>query len=1037
VGPVTAVKIVLALVLLAAQHAYALDPHKLPTQYALRTWQAKDGLPQNSVQAVVQTRDGYIWLGTQEGLVRFDGVRFTVFDRSNTPALRSNYVFALHEDADGALWVGTNGGGLTRLRGGQFATFTTKHGLTSDIVLAIKQDAAGRLWLGTGRGVTLVSDGVFKPFEGDSALQSERVMAILHARDGSVWFASYSGGVGRWAQGVFSRITTQQGLSYNAVWSLYQDREGAMWAGTVGGGVNRLHGGRIEKYGARDGLGSDKVMGMLEDRHGNMWFATDGGGLVRRSGGRFMALTQAQGLANDTTWPLLEDREGLLWVGTLGGLSQLRDTPFIAVGPPEGAREDIVRAVIQDKSGALWIASQSRGVSRYQNGTFTHYTKAEGLANDAVRTVFADRAGNVWIGAAVGLSRLSQGRLRHYGRSEGLAGERVSAIHEDAQGTLWVGTFGGLNRLQGDRFIGYTTRDGLAHDRVMAIADRRAGGLWVGTEGGGLSIFENGRFTTYDEHHGLAHAIVQSLHEDADGKLWIGTGGGGLSRLHDGHFTTITTRQGLFDDVVHAIVDDGGGFLWISSNRGLQRVSKAELDEVAAGRRPALQGVVFGELDGLRSSEFNGATQPAAWRATDGRLWFPTMNGAVGVLPSLVAQAPAPRSVYLERAESGGLALGPDALVSPGAGALEFHYTALHFANPQRLHFRYRLQGFDTEWMDAGMRRSAYYTNIPPGKYVFQVSAALPGGEWSTQPAAMAFELLPRIDQTLWFRVLAVLLLASLLFAVHHQVMNRLRRRAAMLSALVAQREKAEAEARQLNAELESRVAARTADLQAANRALESFSYSVSHDLRAPLVTIDGFASALLSQEGQLDEQSRQTLKRIRAAGVRMSELINDLLRLAGVTRAELVREEVDLSAMARRIALGLHARDPRRPMRWEIQDGMKVSADAALLEIAMVNLLENAWKYTGRTEQPLVRVGMQGEGASAACFVADNGTGFDMAHAGELFKEFQRLHDSKDFPGTGIGLAIVRRIVERHGGTVRAEAAPGEGAAFLFTLGP
>ncbi len=1031
--------LIAALLMCFADISWSLDPGKALTQYAHRVWRDKEGLPQNSVQAIAQTRDGYIWVGTQEGLARFDGISFTIFDRSNTPALRNNYIYALREDRDGTLWIGTNGGGLTRLKHGKFTTYTTANGLADDVVLSIAQDAGGDIWLGTGKGVTILRGETLLAFKGHPSLADERVMAVLPDRDGGVWFGTSENGLGRWHQGSFSRMTTAQGLSHNSIWSLFQDRAGALWVGTVGGGLNRLQAGQVTKFTAKDGLNSDNVFGTLEDRAGNLWIATDGGGLVRYQGGKFTSLTNAQGLSNDTTWPLLEDRQGILWVGTLGGLNQLRDTLFTPFGVTEGLPEEVILTVSEDRSGALWMGGNGKGLSRLKDGKLTVFTRADGLPHDSVRSVYPDRAGNVWVGTIAGLGRLSNGRFRNYSEVDGLSNLKIAAIHEDPDGVIWVGTFGGgLNRMEGGRFTSFKRGDGLAGDRVLVITDRRAGGLWIGTDGDGLSLYHNGKFTNYTTRDGLVDDHIEALYEDAEGTLWIGTGGGGLGRFRDGRFTTFTTRHGLFDNLGHQILEDGMGYLWISTNRGIQRVSKRTLDNVAAGRAASVQATLFGVGEGLRSREANGASQPAGWRGADGRLWFPTMNGVVAVAPERAGGKLSEPQALIESATTNGVgiaAIAPNQ--GPGRGSLVFRYTALEFNNPEGLRFRYQLESFDEDWINAGERRSAYYTNIPPGKYRFRVSAASGGGPWGPPVATMAFDLLPRWYQTVWFKGLAAVATLALLAAAHLLRSRQLRRRTHELTALVRERERAEDEVRRLNADLENRVAERTAELEAANREMESFSYSVSHDLRAPLLAIDGFSSMLLQTHGEkLDERGRTMMGRIRAASQRMSNLIDDQLRLSGVSRRPISRTQFDFTGLSRKIATTTGQSLGHEKVSLEIQEQMTCYADLTLMEIAMGNLIENAWKYTSKTESPLIRIGAQRRGRTIEYFVADNGAGFDMAHADKLFSPFHRLHSATDFPGTGIGLTIVQRIIHRHGGDIRAESKPGEGASFIFTVG-
>jgi ligand-binding sensor domain-containing protein/signal transduction histidine kinase len=1023
---------------LAMGSAQALDPSLAVTQYALRTWTAAEGLPQNSVQAVAQTPDGYVWVGTQEGLARFDGVAFTVFNRANTPALRHNYVYALLVDRAGALWIGTNGGGVTRLHDGTFTTFTTAEGLPDDTVIAMAEGPHGELWLGTNHGVAVRDGAGFRRFEGASAFARDRIMAVLPDRDGGIWFGSYTQGAGRWHEGRFTHLTTREGLSGDAVWSLYQDRSGAIWIGTMGGGLDRLAGGRLQAFAPKD-LGSESVLGVREDRDGNFWFATDGGGLVRWAHGRFTALRQQHGFSHDTVWPLLEDRDGILWAGTLSGLNQLRDAPVVPYGRPEGVTDDVVLTVAEDAAGAAWFGTNAHGVVRFADGRATAYRKADGLVHDSVRSVYPDSRGNLWIGTVGGLSRLGNGRFTSFRRRDGLSNEKISTIHEDRDGVIWVGTFGGgLNRYADGRFAPFPGQDVLANDRVLAIETRAAGGLWVATDGGGLALLENGRVTRYRARDGVPDDHLSALHEDADGTLWIGTGGAGLGRLRDGRFATFTTEHGLFDNLAHQVLEDARGTLWISGNRGIYGVARHELEEVAAGLRKTVRPIVLGVADGMRSSECNGASQPAGWRGAGGRLWYATMAGAVLVEPARLRDAGATPPAFVTRAVADGrMVPAAGGTLPPGRGALEFAYTALDYRRPEQLRFRYQLEGFDEGWVEAGSRRAAHYTNIPPGRYRFLVAAAGANGSWGEVAAAGPFVLRAVFWQTGLFQALAALALLAVLAAAHHRRSSVLSRRAREMTALARARELAEAEVRKLNVELEARVALRTAQLEAANKDLESFSYSISHDLKAPLRGINGFCEALLEEDAhKLDERGRSRLERVAAAARRLTQLVDDLLKLSGVSRAPVKLEHVDLSALARSIVADLREHEPQRPVECRIEDGIVARADARLLGTALTNLIGNAWKYTGATAAPRIEIGTapQPDG-SVACFVRDNGAGFDMTYVNRLFTPFQRLHGASEFPGSGIGLAIVKRVLDKHEGRVWAEGRPGAGATFYFAL--
>lgn len=1046
--------------LLVSEVALALPPDRAVTQYGLRSWQAVDGLPQNSVQAIAQTPDGYVWIGTQDGLARFDGVAFTSFNRTNTPALKENYVYSLHVDRTGALWIGTSGGGVARMKDGAFTSFTTADGLTDDTVLAIREDDAGNLWLGTGRGVTVLRDGRFQAFAADAALARQRVMAVLPTRAGGIWFGTHSHGLGRWHDGRFTRLTTREGLSHDVVWSLYEDRAGVIWIGTMGGGLNRLERGRLSVLAQADGLPGDSVLGTLEDRDGNLWIATDGHGLVRHAGGRLTALTRAHGLSNDTVWPLLEGDDGILWVGTFNGLSQLRETPFVPVGRAEGLPDEIVLTVAEDRGGDVWMGTNTRGLVRLRDGRVRSYSKADGLLHDSVRSVYPDRRGNLWIGTMAGLNRFTAGRFRSFTARDGLSSEKIMALYEDGDGVLWIGTAGGgLNRLADGRLTALTTNDGLADNRVLAITDRRAGGLWLATDGSGLSLYHEGRFTNYTTRDGLGHDHLEALHEDADGTLWIGTSGGGLSRFRDGRFTTVTTRHGLPDDVAHQILEDGEGRLWVSSNRGVYRVDKRELAEVAEGRRAAVHPLVFGVDDGMRSSECNGASQPAGWRGADGRLWFPTLDGAVSVDPArLPGPMPAPRVLIEAVTVDGRAVTEADAVLPPGSGALEFAYTALDYHRPAQLRFRYRLEGFDRDWVEAGARRTAYFTNIPPGRYRFRVSAARAGGPWSESGAEAAFRLQPRLYQTPWFRASALLGLAGLIAVIVSGRWRRLAERARQLAALVQQRERAEAEVRHLNAALEDRVRERTRELESANRGLGAaveateaakraervFLATMSHEIRTPLIGVLGMVEVLGRSE--LSSEQRRQLYIVHQSGRSLLRIIGDVLDFSKIEagKMEVAAATVSLSERVSRIIgnFSAAAESKRLLLASDIDAAVAPAhvVDGSLLGQILANWVGNAVKFTEKGSVTVrVRVAEPTTpGAQTLVIsVSDTGIGIAPDQLARLFEPFTQadIGTTRRYGGTGLGLAITLRLAKLIGGTVHADSTPGRGTTMSLRI--
>jgi diguanylate cyclase (GGDEF)-like protein len=770
--------------------AFALDTRKAITQYVHDVWQVNDGLPQNSVLAITQTRDGYLWLGTFEGLARFDGAQFTVFDKGNTENIKNNNIMALIEDQQGTLWIGTYGGGLARLKDGTFTTYTTKDGLSNDLVLSVYADSKGRLWIGTTSGLNQFTDGKFTTYTKREGLSDDHIMSICEDREGALWIGTRGGGLNRFRDGRFTAYTTKEGLPSNYVRYVYEDRKGNLWIGTWGGGLSRMKNGQFTTHTTKEGLSNDLVRCIYQDREGNLWIGTSSGGLNRLMNGQFTSFTTSDGLSDDFVVSIHEDREGSLWVGTNTGLNRFRDGKFTTYTTKEGLPDDDAWCVYEDREGSLWIGTDGGGLIRMKEGRFTNYTTKDGLSNNFVYSVFRDRAGSLWVGTnGGGLNRLREGRFAVYTTKEGLSGNIVLAISEDREGSLWVGTNGGLSRFKDETFTTYTTKEGFGHS-VISIQEDRDGSLWFGTEGSGLVRMKDGRITIYTTKEGLSNDIVLSIYQDREGTLWVGTDSG-LNRFKDGRFTTYTTKEGLFNDVVFQILEDASGNFWMSCNKGIFRVSRRELEDFAHGRISFIRSVSYGQGDGLRSSECNGSNQPAAWKSRDGRLWFPTIKGVAAVDPEHLKVNPLLPPVIIEQVvvDNKPVAeLTKRIKLAPGKERFAFHYTGLSLLAPDKVRFKYKLEGFDKDWLDAGGQRTVYYTHLPPGAYRFRVIACNNDGLWNETGAAAEFYLQPYFYQTGWFYALAALAVILMGFGLYQLRVRQLKARERELVRLVGER---------------------------------------------------------------------------------------------------------------------------------------------------------------------------------------------------------------------------------------------------------
>ncbi len=959
---------IMALCFACIPAALALDPDKSVRQYVHNAWQTDDGLPQNYVQAIIQTRDGYIWLATQEGLVRFDGISFTVFDKRNTPELRENNIQALYEDRTGAVWIGTEGGGLVRMRDRMFTAFTTEQGLADNIVDAIFEDRAGALWIGTLRGLNRFKDESFTLYTTADGLASNIVLAVYEDRAGALWVGT-EGGLNKFEDGRFTTYKTKDGLANDLVRSIFEDRTGALWIATRSG-LTRFKDGRFSSLTSRDKLASDSVRAAFEDSDGNIWIGTNGG-LNRLTEGRITTYTTADGLTNENIAAIFEDREGSLWVGTYGGgLNRLKDGKFTVFTKESGLSSDFAQPVCQDRAGALWIGTAG-GLNRLKDGKITSYTEKNGLVSDTVLSLCEDRTGALWIGTAGGLNRLQGGRLAAFTKRDGLSDDEVLSICEGRDGALWVGTASGLNRFDGKRFTAYSTEDGLTNNSIWAMSEDRAGALWIGTDGGGLNRFKDGKFISYTTKDGLASDIVLSIYQDRTDALWIGTGGG-LSRLKEGHINSYTTADGLFDDVVFQILEDEKQNLWMSCNKGVFRVSRAELEEFADGKTNKITSLSYGTADGMKSRECNGGFQPAGWKTADGKLWFPTIKGVVMIDPADIRFNDQPPPVVVERViiDSESISARDNLEIGPGKRRFEFHYTGLSFLAPEKVRFKYKLEGFDRDWIDAGARREATYNSLSPGYYKFRVIASNNDGVWSETGAAFDFYLKPYFYQTYWFYMICAALLGLACWGLYRL---RVRQMQARFSAVLAERNRI---AREIHDTLAQGFAGISVQLESVNETM-----------------IDSPGVA----KNHLDKA--RTLVRTSLAEARRS--VWDL-------RSTLLEED-DLAEALARIAQQLSAAGAAEVEVTGDRRRLSAAIENNLLHIgreALTNAVKHA--YASR-----IRVEINFEKELVRVRVRDDGRGFDTL--------------SSNGAG-GFGLISMRERAEQIGANLSIESAPGEG---------
>jgi signal transduction histidine kinase/ligand-binding sensor domain-containing protein len=727
----------------------ALEPSTPLASYGRQAWAMENGLPQNTVQALVQTRDGFVWLGTEVGLVRFDGNGFQLFDRNTNPSLPGNDVRCLLETGDGALWIGTSEG-LTRWVDGTVTSFTTREGLPGNGIVGLHPDGRGGIWIETTSGPAEFENGRWKPAKPESAIPKDNIQFRVSLAGGEIVTADKNSLAVYRGSNLELRLSVGKELPGSRIQTLIADREGSLWIGT-NSGLARWVGGKVQVLPVNDPLASASVLALMEDREGDLWAGTETDGLHILRDQRFRTLGARDGLSSDAATTVVEDSAGTLWVGTSGsGLNAVSARATGAVrsySVRNGLASDVILSLAAAPNGDLWVGTPD-GLNRIRAGTISSYTSADGLPDDFIRSLLIDGDGSLWIGTRRGLTHWtgaggnpSTAKMETFTKANGIGSDLVGAMARDSTGDLWVATFAGLSRLHGGKIENYTTSNGLSSNVVTALLARKNGTLLIGTQDHGWNLWDGKKFATPGEN-----------------------------------------STGAEQSAVHAILEDESGHLWFATGNGIARGDCPEMlaDTLDAEPSGCTKWMAFGPADGLRSRETATNSHPSAWRSRDGRLWFATPKGLVEVDPAHFPVNTVPPPVALERFAIDDvpqtLHAANNMRIQAGHVHFEFDYAGLSFVSPQKVRYRYMLEGFDHGWTEAGARRTAYYTNIPAGSYTFRVQAANNDGVWNAEGAALTFELRPHFYQTLWFYALLAMAMIGLVVLVQGLRLQRAER---------------------------------------------------------------------------------------------------------------------------------------------------------------------------------------------------------------------------------------------------------------------
>jgi signal transduction histidine kinase/ligand-binding sensor domain-containing protein len=960
-------------------------------QYRMTTWTTADGLPQSSVVAVAQTPDGFIWATTLGGLARFDGRTFRTFDTTTNPELPHSRFGGMVVDDEGQLWLTLQTGELVRYVGGKFDIMDDADGLPAGKVLRIYQWQR-RLVVETANGTVVWQDG---RFVADPAVQVPAEAATLAFAGISAGLAArwYRDGEGRAYRFEGARLTRTVHLPGRAV---YEDRSGRVWTLQlgVGGELASLDlDGTRRTYGLDAGQVGLAMLSQVEDPDGTLWFFSPNG-LARFRAGRFRSFTTADGLPDNYVRFVFRDREGTHWVGTNTGLTRLVEQPIVSFTVADGLAADNTYPLLQDRQGAIWIGGWP-GLTRYHNGVFERVSERYNLISQNrlplnVLSLMEARDGAIWVGAVAGLRRIHGDRVETI---DGPWNFTVHVLYEGSAGEIWIGTDNGLLRYRDGGFTRISRADQTTGGETSSMYIDRSGTHWVGNIGG-LARLVDGVLHQVVADEGFTGKRVRAIHQDASGTLWFGTYDTGLFMYRDGRFTRFTVREGLPTNGAFRIIEDEQARFWISSNVGIYRVDRASLEAVASGRQRTVTAVLYGREDGMASAEANGLGQPSGIRARDGRLWFPTQRGVAIIDPASMTLNTTPPPVTFLDISIGGFARAERDRIEIRSGSTEFQarYAALTFVRPEQARFKYRMEGIDPDWVEAGTDRTARYAALPYGTFTFRVIAANRDGVWNEEGASVTIAVVPPFYRTTWFLSLMVVLAATTAYGGHRRRLAGIQRKQAVQQAFARQLlDSQELDRKRIASELHDGVSQTLVVIRNWAR------------MGAPSAPDDSPTGKRL---GDIAEAASQALGEVR-------HVVHDLLplHLERMGFVEAVRDAAARVSDASGITI---------TCRFDAVD-RELSTETALrlFRVAQEGL-NNVVKHSGATR---ASIEVTLEPAHVRLTIQDNGKGFD---PGDV---------SPTSAGDGFGLVGMAERARMMGGDLTITSAPGRGTTIMISV--
>lgn len=1040
--------------------AQPLNPNKKLSQYTLDSWGNEQGLISGGVLSIIQSKEGYIWFGSFNGVYRFDGINFKQFNKNNTAAISNNGVLTLCEDSNGNIWAGSNGGGIFVIENDSVKNYTTADGLSSNVIRKLYTDYDGSILIGTSNGLTIFKDSVFTSLQIFSQDQdrssSVSIEDIFRDSKGVLWVGTNKG-LFQFIQEKFVYTPIVGKKSGDVMIScIIENSQDELLIGTHGQGVFVRNKGTFSSFNLP--LGALRVSNLFVDSNGSLWISYENG-VIRYHKGEFSKLPSKTGSSSPTE-EVMEDSEGSIWFARYNdGIDRLRDGIFQNYTTNEGLSDNNIHGIFEDFDGSKWIAT-ANGLDHFVNGEILKFRKDKPLSHLKVRDTYRDSKGVLWVATYSGLYSLINGKIRRYGTVDGLSNDLIRVVFEASDGLLWFGTRNALFVLKNEKFVKYTEDNGLNNSFILSIQERVPGELWIGTSGGGIEIFKDGQFTHITTKDGLPSNVVFQIYKDDENILWIATNNG-LCRYDGNFYSGFSSDNGFLTTAIFQIIEDHKGYFWITSDLGIIKVKKDEINQNVSNSSFNIKEISYKQVDGLKRSECTGAARSIL--AKDGKIWFATLGGVavVDVNDSIYNAIPPPIIIEQLVVDQQSYNVTSSNIINFKASSKNFEikYTGLSFKIPQKVKFQYQLIGQDEDWIDADYRRVAYYSNLKPGEYTFQVKAMNNDKLWSTLPAKININIHPEFYQTTGFYIFSILLFLGLAYGTYQIRVKAIKKDRVRLEQIVKlrtreiqdQKEQIEKQhnkieeqndkLKQSNITLEETVELRTEELKSTNeklietnRELDLFIYKSAHDLQGPIARVLGLSQLGLTDTNPPSEKIY--FEKLNDTALNMSNMLSRIIRIHEINAKEIMNEPVNISRLIEDIYKEHIVLNDFQKIQLQnsIEDSFKIDTDKELVKIVLENLIANACKFRlSETDSHLIKIDALETTDGIELIVCNKGRLIPEEMQDRIFDIFTVATATNS--GKGLGLYVSKIIMNRLDGKIELLKSNMEGTIFKLTF--